>query len=86
MLDTSGRSDWHRDIGLFTTMDTAFVVNQLVNLLEREGSQSRHSSFLSDGFIERARLAGKQEVWILPLHYESVVSFFHSVDDPSPFL
>jgi hypothetical protein len=85
MLDTSGRSDWHEDIGLFTTMDTAYVVNQLVDPIRREESGSGHPSVLSDGFIEHARLAGQQEVWILPMHYESVISFFHSVDDPSLF-
>ena len=53
MLDTSGRSDWHWDIGLFTMIDTAYVVNQLVDLLEQEGSRSRHSTFLSDGLSSR---------------------------------
>jgi hypothetical protein len=76
MLDASGRSDWHKDIGLFTTIQTNYVTNQLVELVKQEGLQNGYSSILSDSFIERARLVSQREFWILPLHYESVCFLF----------
>jgi hypothetical protein len=75
MLDISGRSDWHKDIGVFTTMETNYVTNQLVELVAREELQNSYSSSLSNNFYERARLVAQQQFWILPLHYESVCSF-----------
>lgn len=70
MLDVSGRSDWHQDIGLFTTVETTYVTSQLVALVEHEGQLDRYSSVLSGCFIERARFVSERNIWILPLHYE----------------
>jgi hypothetical protein len=78
MLDVLGRSDWHKDIGLFTTIETNYVANQLIELVKQEGRQNGYSSILSDSFIERARWVNQREFWILPLHYELGVLFSFS--------
>ena len=59
MLDVLGRSDWHKDIGLFTTMETNYVTNQLVELVELEKLQNGYLCILLDSFIERARLVSQ---------------------------
>jgi hypothetical protein len=76
MLNVSGRSDWHKDIGLFTTLQTNYVTNQLLELVTQKGLHNSHSSILSDSFIERAKLVGQREFWILPLYYELVYFLF----------